>query len=171
MLSDEEQKKRAERISKLYNTPLKRKPVKASRYLMRWAVLSAVIFCIPAIYLYFILFFFNNISYSNLTDVQAAGIAFIVQFIGWGVLIIFCLKYFRETLYNHYMGVRLIFWTSLLVLVPFFIYLMQTIPGSPPQTLEEIMSRAGLFMTLSIGASIILLISMTFIAHKLSKSS
>lgn len=171
MLSDEEQKRRAEQISKLYNSPLKRKVTKPARYAVGWAILSAVIFCIPAIYLYFILFFFNNITYSNLTDVQAAGIAFIVQFIGWGVLIIFCLKYFRDTLYNHYMGVRLIFWTSLLVLVPYFIYLMQTIPGNPPQTMEEIMSRAGLFVILSTSASIILLVCMTFIAHKLSKSS
>ena len=168
MLTDAEQKKRAQQISQLYNVPLKRKAEKPSAYAGKWAVLAGVVFTVPAIYLYFILFFFNNINYTNLADVQAAGIAFIVQFLGWGVLVIACLKYFKDTLYNHYPSLGITFWASFLLLSTLYLFLMQTLPGSSPQTSEEILSRAGLFSILSFGASVALLLLVTFVVHKVS---
>lgn len=168
MLNDAEQKKRAQQISQLYNQPLKRQAPKPAAYQVRWAILAGIVFTVPAIYLYLILFFFNNINYLNLADVQAAGIAFIIQFLGWGVLAIFCLKYFRDTLYNHYQSTGISFWISFLSLSTLYIYLMQIIPGGSLLTMDQMLLRVGLFLTLSIGASITLLVLVTFIIHKLS---
>jgi hypothetical protein len=168
MLTDTEQKKRAQQISQLYNAPLKRQAAKPVVYQAKWAVLAGVVLTVPAIYLYFILFFFNNINYTNIADVQAAGMVFIVQFLGWGVLVIFCLKYFRDVIYNHFTSLGITFWLSFLFLSTFYIYLMQVIPGVSLQTPDHMLLRAGLFFALSAGASVALLIFITYLVHKLT---
>jgi hypothetical protein len=143
MLTDKEQKARALKVSSLYLTPLKQSPkALASRMptLKAATLFSIPLFCANTLYNFYFLG-----TYTNVTDIQAASILFIVLLFGLFGLFVICFRASFAMLYNTYSRGGTIFWlvfVTTFTLVP-FIRVLTT--GSAGQGILELLVRCSIF--------------------------
>jgi hypothetical protein len=149
MLTDKEQKARALKVSSLYLTPLKQSPkALASRIeTYKWmpTLKAATLFSIPLFCANTLYNFYFLGTYTNVTDIQAASILFIVLLFGLFGLFVICFRASFAMLYNTYSRGGTIFWlvfVTTFTLVP-FIRVLTT--GSAGQGILELLVRCSIF--------------------------
>ena len=159
MLSDEEEKARALKVSKLYLTPLKRK-TDATSWIEKfsWSVTiqAAIFMAVPIILANTLYDFYFLSTYTNLTDIQAASMLFIVMLILIGGLLILCFRASFNTIYNRYATGRTIFLLSLIAGISFIPFIRTLTTGAAGQELPELVIRSSLFAAACLVLSIII---------------
>ncbi len=122
MLTKEQERQRALKISKLYFEARKepRKINVRPRRVFSWSqvVKLSVAFVLPFVIESIIYSFFVDLGYNTISDVQAAGMVFIALLIIIGIWMIFALKRFRDGLGDMVVSSNSIFWLACFFIIP-----------------------------------------------------
>jgi len=148
MLSDEEEKARALKVSKLYLTPLKRKTDATSwTETFNWSITlqAAVFLAVPLIFANTLYDFYFLNTYTNLADIQAASMIFIVMLMATVGLFILCFRAGFNAIYNRYATGRTIFLLSLIAIISIVPFVRTFTSGSTGQELAELVVRCSIF--------------------------
>ena len=148
MLTDEEQRIRAQKISSLYLTPLKRNTtatVMIEKLSLKATLSAAVFFSVPPILANTLYDFYYLGSFTTVADIQAGSILFIGMLMAVFGMFVLCLKTCFNILYKTYSSAGTIYWLSFIAcftLVPFLRVFTSEQDG---QGVIELLTRASFF--------------------------
>ena len=171
MLTEDEQKKRAQKISSLYLTPLKRnndETLIAEKMRWRPILAAALFFCVPLIFANTLYDFYFLGTYTNVADIQAASILFIVMLLALFAAFVICFKASFDVLYNTYSNARAIYWLSFVATFTFVPFLRIFISGKDGQSISELVVHDSVFAGACIVLTSLLFVLVTKIVLRLA---
>jgi hypothetical protein len=171
MLSDEQQKARALKISSVYPTPVNRSTKKEPQievFKLRPTILAAFLFSIPLFSANTLYNFYTLGKYTSTADVQAASIMFILMLFALLVVFIVCFRCSSNILYANYSGSSVIFWLSFVATFTIVPFLRVFLSGQSGQGIIELILRNSIFLIASIIVTSFIFILITKIVLKYS---
>ncbi len=171
MLTSEEERQRAIKVSKLYLRTSKKSIDKKLQinHSFRWSkiIMPSIVLSVPFIAANVVYAIFTDLDYLTRSDVAAGGIVFILSFLSVVYCIYLGLKYFLDKLERTVINARLIFWLTILFSVPPIMFLRHLIIGNSTQGIYSLLSEAAFYIPMSIFVSIFAVIVLTCMLERL----
>lgn len=168
MLSPEQERERALKVSQLYGqklikpTALNSKPLNLSP-----AAFSGFVMAIPPVAFVTLLNIYQNTNYWNLSDVQGASMIFIPSLMAVFVITVVATKYAYQKLNNTYGISDSAFWIGLGLVAGFSLTFFKLTTGSGMQSPLEIITRTAIF---AVGIGLVSLVAFITIVRIFYKS-
>lgn len=174
MLTPEEERERAIKVSQLYaHTPEKSGVTRTETLgvFLWWGVIKPTItLSLSFIVANTLITVFTNVGYEFKEDVAAADMLFILTSLVGCFFVYKACRYFFNGLYGATKYYGLMFWSSLLFLVPVFFLLRIVIIDASDHNLVSILLHLGLHGLLFVAVSIGFIALMAYILEKLQKT-
>jgi hypothetical protein len=171
MLTPEQEKQRALKISQLYYEPSKtlNDPTVEVPYSFdsRFSFKLSLLFVLPLIITNIVFSFYFDMTYLSPSDIQAASIVFIMALMVIGVVLYQSAKYFYNQLSLRYQSYKAIFWATTFLLLPLLLFVRFLLAGMLPQSIPELIVRCVVF---SLIASIVAVVGIGYISNVFEKT-
>lgn len=174
MLTTEEERARAFKVSELYSHAAQ-KPVvtriePADKFAWRGVIRPTIVLSMSFIAANFIITVFTNAGYQSEVDVAAAGMLFIFWSLAASFLAYKGCRYFYNSLFDATKYFSLMFWSSLLFLVPLFFLLRNATIDMSDQNIVSILMHLALHGLLFTAVSVGFITLIAYILERLQNS-
>lgn len=174
MLTPEEERQRALRVSQLYGAPLPHPatpvvapvPFHASK-----AIAGGLLAVTPAVLCGWVVNLYQHLQYYTLTDVKAVSILLIPGLLALVIATLVLWHYARKSLDNAYPFGSRLFWLGLFVIIGVSLPLFTFLEGPAEQPLTEIIIRSVIFTVLEYVMSVIVFMILASLIHWLTRPS